>query len=189
MIALWLAEIGDKMPSVHGTALIACSIAGIALVFGLARRWTVFLFVPVFALYDWAMIGELREPNFGSIVVRELGHAWIAGQLVAWNLPYAVALAIVLALPRRLASHRPGQPGHCHQCGYPLYGLPEPRCPECGTPAAPWPLPAEAHPSRSPLPPDNRKRKTENVRRSPRESRGAPRATGPGQPCAGHRRR
>lgn len=23
--------------------------------------------------------------------------------------------------------------GHCQQCGYNLYGLPEPRCPECGT--------------------------------------------------------
>ena len=24
--------------------------------------------------------------------------------------------------------------GHCEKCGYPLTGLPEPRCPECGTP-------------------------------------------------------
>lgn len=27
--------------------------------------------------------------------------------------------------------------GHCRVCGYDLYGLPEPRCPECGTPFDP----------------------------------------------------
>ena len=30
-------------------------------------------------------------------------------------------------------------PGHCAKCGYNLRGLPEPRCPECGTPFKPAP--------------------------------------------------
>ena len=32
---------------------------------------------------------------------------------------------------------RRGPTGHCEQCGYDLRGLPEPRCPECGTPFDP----------------------------------------------------
>ena len=30
-------------------------------------------------------------------------------------------------------------PGHCAECGYNLRGLPQPRCPECGTPFTPAP--------------------------------------------------
>jgi hypothetical protein len=32
-----------------------------------------------------------------------------------------------------LADHKPA-PEHCSNCGYNLFGLPEPRCPECGEP-------------------------------------------------------
>jgi hypothetical protein len=30
--------------------------------------------------------------------------------------------------------HGPPNPTHCQNCGYNLWGLPEPRCPECGKP-------------------------------------------------------
>ncbi len=33
--------------------------------------------------------------------------------------------------------YRRAKPGRCYECGYLLVGLPEPRCPECGTPFDP----------------------------------------------------
>jgi hypothetical protein len=41
----------------------------------------------------------------------------------------------------------PPNPTHCEECGYNLWGLPEPRCPECGRPftrveaGPPWTCP------------------------------------------------
>ena len=51
---------------------------------------------------------------------------------------------LVVGVPTVLSWHRSRPvPGHCQKCGYNLAGLPEPRCPECGT---------EFDPPRSPAP-------------------------------------
>lgn len=48
---------------------------------------------------------------------------------------------------KQIALHYGRMPGTCGKCGYDLRGLPEPRCPECGTPFArpdhggPWTCP------------------------------------------------
>lgn len=45
---------------------------------------------------------------------------------------FVVALTLGLVfVPRHRAA------GRCHECGYSLHGLAEPRCPECGTPFDP----------------------------------------------------
>ena len=44
----------------------------------------------------------------------------------------ALMLSVVVLLRRRFWPVFPG--GHCRYCGYCLYGLPTPRCPECGRP-------------------------------------------------------
>ncbi len=43
-----------------------------------------------------------------------------------------VAFVITLTLGLIFVPQHP-KPGHCRKCGYNLRGLPEPRCPECGT--------------------------------------------------------
>lgn len=127
MISL-LAEIGDKMPPVTGTAVIACVIALIAVWLGSIRRWMALLPLPVIALYNLIMWGELQEPGFGRLIITELGWGWVVGQFAAWNVPFVVAILVVMFLPQR---HR--MPGHCARCGYNLVGNTSGRCPECGT--------------------------------------------------------
>lgn len=58
---------------------------------------------------------------------------WDVRWLFGWAL-YAPLAAGVAALTRR--TRRVGQPppDECHNCGYSLKGLTEPRCPECGAP-------------------------------------------------------
>jgi hypothetical protein len=45
---------------------------------------------------------------------------------------------------RELITTRPKHQSHCTVCGYDLTGLPQPRCPECGTPSH---RPVESGPS------------------------------------------
>lgn len=124
---LLLAEISDKMPTVTETTVVACVIALVALGLGLLRRWLVLVPAPLFIAYDLAQLGELREPGFGQCILNELGWRYVIGCFAGWNLPFLVAIGVVVLRPRRF--HRPG---HCTHCGYSLHGLPEPRCPECG---------------------------------------------------------
>lgn len=51
--------------------------------------------------------------------------------LLAWPMYIAIALmGAWLARPWRQVG--PSEPGNCENCGYSLFGLTEPRCPECG---------------------------------------------------------
>lgn len=58
----------------------------------------------------------------------------VAPLIIGWLVPFA-ALSGVVFLRNR---YRPVYPaGHCRKCGYNLHGLPDRRCPECGTPFEP----------------------------------------------------
>jgi len=126
---LLLAEISDKMPTVAGTTVVTCLITAVSLGLGLIRRWLVLLSLPVIAFYDSALCKELLEPGFGQLIITELGWRYVIGCFAGWNLPFLIAFGIVSLRP-----HRCRRPGHCTHCGYSLHGLPESRCPECGTP-------------------------------------------------------
>ncbi|MBL8879217.1 MAG: hypothetical protein JNG88_08865 [Phycisphaerales bacterium] len=105
---LLLAEIADKMPSLAGTTVVACVIGLISLGFGLVRRWLVLLAAPVIVFYDWALWSELHEPGFGQLIIDEFGWGWIIGQLVGWNVPYSVSIAIALLGDRSPSAARSG---------------------------------------------------------------------------------
>jgi hypothetical protein len=55
-------------------------------------------------------------------------------------IPTIVSLALLAAigLPRPAKRWWRRRHGRCLKCGYSLAHLPEPRCPECGTPFSPW---------------------------------------------------
>jgi hypothetical protein len=98
---LLLAEIGDKMPTVAGTMVVACIIALMAFGFGLIRRWLVLLPMPLLVFYDLSLWGELQEPGFGQLIFDELGRTWVVGQFLGWNLPFVIACAVLLMIPNR----------------------------------------------------------------------------------------
>jgi hypothetical protein len=124
---LVLAEISDKMPTITGTTLVACLIACAGFGLSRLRRWLVLAPAPVFLLYDLALLAELQEPSFGPLIIAELGWDYVLGCLLGWNLPFVVAVAVVVMLPRRYR-----KPGHCTRCGYNLTGNVSGVCPECG---------------------------------------------------------
>ena len=129
-----LAEIDDKMGTAVGTAILACFLATPALALGLWRRWLAVLAVPVVLFFNYGFHVEFTEPGFAAMIAQELGHGWVARQLIAFDLPFAIAFAVVLSLRR--VYHGADQ---CRNCGYVLRGLTEPRCPECGHAFTPGP--------------------------------------------------
>ena len=50
-----------------------------------------------------------------------------------WMIFSAVSLTLAVAILRAWRRARRVQTGYCSKCGYNLTGLPESRCPECGT--------------------------------------------------------
>jgi len=75
--------------------------------------------------------------DLGMITPGQVG-GWVPLLVVgilSWVFFGAVAGAIYHTVRRRSLARR--FPDHCLKCGYNLRGLPEPRCPECGTPFDP----------------------------------------------------
>lgn len=71
---------------------------------------------------------------------------WLAKEIVAWFVLaacFALPVAVLVHVARRRRAS--GEP-QCSRCGYLLIGLPEPRCPECGTPFTPGAEPTSAAP-------------------------------------------
>ena len=127
-----LAEIADKMPTFWYTVLVASLVAGFACLLGIFRWWLIVPFLLFAAFGNYVEWSELHEPGFGQAIYDELGYRWIAGQFVAWNLPFLGAILIVAwAHPRYRRSVR-GQSGLCVQCAYNLTGNVSGICPECG---------------------------------------------------------
>lgn len=116
------------MGTATGTAVFMCLLATPVLALGLWRRWLVLLALPLILWIDVGFYNEFTDPTFGRAVVNEMGYGWMVRQMVAANLPIVAVIVVVVS-----RSHRFPTPGHCTVCGYSLYGLPEPRCPECGT--------------------------------------------------------
>jgi hypothetical protein len=102
-----------------------------------------------------AGIGFAINGALWTILAREVLQATLSGPLKVRSLSTVSQIAVlcVLAAPfvffalalgqiplwRRANRRLRRAEGKCEKCGYPLMGLPEPRCPECGTVSEPPP--------------------------------------------------
>jgi hypothetical protein len=157
------AERFGPRASIRKLIMQSLSLAGLylgaSLVLGFLNAWPLAWILYVVGLF--VISRPLREyrtallaPLFtgGTIVVVVLLLVWssyrspsILGPSFWSTAAYAIAIAsaihvvvpAVLLITTAFARNRfwpLPRPGHCRVCGYNLYGLPEPRCPECGTP-------------------------------------------------------
>lgn len=92
----------------------------------------------------FAMFGLVALFNMGPLQARP---AFLRADAVF--LVVMVPLSIIACL-RGPAIRAFKHPGLCGRCGYPLHGLTEPRCPECGTPFDPKLLTRQTSPSQGP---------------------------------------
>lgn len=86
------------------------------------RRWS----LGPFGLTCFPLFGAPPNLRFGNVYGVLLALWGPAGLLAVWP-----CVAFLRGPVRRYARRRHGR---CVRCGYLLTGLPEPRCPECGTP-------------------------------------------------------
>ena len=98
---------------------------------------------PIVVLGMWLIFGPVALIALGAyaglFMRMERGPTTVPGAL-AWLLGLALIalyIAILVRVTRGYLARRSDRPGHCRECGYPLKRLPEPRCPECGTPFDP----------------------------------------------------
>ena len=107
-----------------------------------SRRWLAQSFLGSLVCFLWFSFCVLQCLHEGTVLYG-LTLSWIASTLLllaAIGEARAVArtswfMTVLLLLISRLPEGY--HSGHCPQCDYNLYGLPEPRCPECGRPFTP----------------------------------------------------
>lgn len=92
--------------------------------------------IAVTTLVGWLLFTLAGLPQvFETLPARPSAHAWVTGILlhgaIWWGAPCLLLCGVVF-VRRRFWPAYPD--GHCAVCGYDLRYLPEPRCPECGTP-------------------------------------------------------
>jgi hypothetical protein len=111
-------------------------------------RLNAWLLVPFCALGPagvWALLAMVTDPQVSPAPVGPTWEAWMAWTHwsgVRWLASPAGAvviatLAVGWAGWTQLSTRRWMTSGRCIGCGYPLMGLSEPRCPECGRRAFP----------------------------------------------------
>ncbi|MCP4245879.1 MAG: zinc ribbon domain-containing protein [bacterium] len=92
----------------------------------ISGRTSPFIFWGMLLIFGPAAVGSAAIIGFGG------------GSLHPVSVISAVLLlslygAILYRVTKGYLKYRRARPGRCYECGYPFHGLPEPRCPECGT--------------------------------------------------------
>jgi hypothetical protein len=93
-------------------------------------RWAWRLGLAHFAL-PWVMYMLVAAGRLGPLKARPM-FLWLDALFLAVVVPLSI-----IACYRGAPIRQSRRPGLCPTCGYPLHGLTEPRCPECGTPFDP----------------------------------------------------
>lgn len=98
--------------------------------------------LPVFFIYGCfagVLMVASHQPSWRVLQEMDVGIT----PLIAYGM-YWFGIILLLGIGSRLIAHvrhlridRSKPPNKCVKCGYLLYGLTEPRCPECGKPFAP----------------------------------------------------
>lgn len=127
----WIASFADA------EAMPACAF--LALVVGV-----VMLGLGLHGRYRWAaVLGATHVVLCGYLVALIALFQWTPDQARNPMLIHGMiclALLVPLSIHTWRAAPQDAHPGQCRTCGYLLYGLTEPRCPECGTPFDPTDL-------------------------------------------------
>ncbi len=122
---LWSVLPSGSPDSMGGTT--AGHIAGVLVRY---HHWTWASIFPLGSLDRWmhSFHGPMRTLVFLAFSLGIPTVDWACLVFVTWW------VTVKFSAWRYARTHRPGV---CTKCGYDLRGLPEPRCPECGTPFDP----------------------------------------------------
>lgn len=109
-----------------GSRLVPRWLVNLAGVAGAALCGVMLAFVADFGLRFWRKL-ELNPDMFFDQYFR----IWLVASIFA---VFVWGLGCLVLLWQAIARRRGGpEPGFCRNCGYNLFGLRDPRCPECGT--------------------------------------------------------
>ena len=104
----------------------------------------------IFGCLAGALVVLSHQPSWWVLRTMDLGITPLVGYGVYW-----FGIIVLLGMASRLVAHarhvrmdRSTPANTCVKCGYLLYGLPEPRCPECGEPFEPANVPSSVPSSR-----------------------------------------
>lgn len=90
-LALFLAEVVDKEPTLFMIWLVACILSLCSLALSLSRRWTAVIPLVAAAVWAAALLSELRDPDVGPAILQELGRAYVIQSYVAAFIPFIFA--------------------------------------------------------------------------------------------------
>ena len=145
----------SNLPHRWGSAYLwlALYFVGLVVICLPLRRYRVTILVPVTAgSVTWTTWFVIALPSW--IAERPPGFSWTS-IATDWVIVFAACAILPTLLLTGAAFIRNRywpvyEPGRCRVCDYDLRGLPEPRCPECGTPFDPTEVPALAQAGRPP---------------------------------------
>jgi len=88
-----LAEISDKMLGVPGFLAIGVAVGLLSAFLGWLRWWLVLTPMPVLGYLSYGFLSQLSEPDFGRMILSELGWGYVTASTSALNAPYLLVLA------------------------------------------------------------------------------------------------
>ena len=120
----------------YTACLVVCYLAGLSYVSWPLRRYASVIAITFAAWGGHFAVGVVTMLlwTVSDYPLRAWLFAWAGHFVTAGVIPCGL-LCLAVFIHRRYWPEYPE--GHCEVCGYNLHALPEPRCPECGTPFDP----------------------------------------------------
>ena len=91
-----LAEIADKEPTLLTVWIVAIALSLAAFAACSWRRWMVVLPLSVAAVWAFAIISELRDPQLGPAISEELGWSYVLQAHLAACIPFLFGFVALL---------------------------------------------------------------------------------------------